>query len=48
MASNFPSDSPVNILLIGLGSIGSIYAYLLEKVCTAECPDFLLLINVDS
>ncbi|OWZ62962.1 hypothetical protein AYX14_06827 [Cryptococcus neoformans] len=31
MASNFPSDSPVNILLIGLGSIGSIYAYLLEK-----------------
>lgn len=28
-----PSDAtPVNVLLVGLGSIGAIYAYLLEKV----------------
>lgn len=28
--------APVNILLVGLGSIGSVYAYILEKVSLDE------------
>jgi hypothetical protein len=31
--SSAPSaESPINVLLIGLGSIGSVYAFLLERV----------------
>lgn len=36
------SDSTkVNILLIGLGSIGTIYGYLLEKVSRPRAPTWL-------
>jgi hypothetical protein len=26
-------DKPLEVLLVGLGSMGSVYAYILEKVC---------------
>jgi hypothetical protein len=32
------STAPLNILLVGLGSIGSVYAYMLEKVSFAGIP----------
>jgi hypothetical protein len=45
--SNTNGDAPVDILLIGLGSIGSVYAYILEKVsadvsCLAIVPSTFL------
>lgn len=37
---NSDSRPVIDILLVGLGSIGTVYAYILEKVSSASCRPF--------